>query len=412
MELILLIGSLLQGEIDRVHLRNGHYLDGFVVNETAKHVELHVERGIIFIRKDQIDPVRKVEKIKVRPTAKKTTKPEVKKPDKNGTKPNTNDTKDPKNTDRVIPKETSQKVDALLREMADIKDDQKGEIVDKISKLGEDAGIYLARNLDKIENQVLSWVLNAIVKINTPSVAEEMIKKLQTDNTRVKQVILSALSMMKYKEAAAHIRGVLKKDKSGEVKVAAINALLNMGSTESTPEIIEMFKDKDLSVRKSASYAVIKFANDFGMKDQISARILDIIDSFSEKEKSEIAHVLGEIGSANAGEKLIELISSDVDETRANSIIAIGKIKEKRAIIPLAQRLTDEKTQWVKIQIAWALEQIKEKEVVPILIQMLLDPNNQVRAGAARSLVHLVPSETKNGENYDAWLEWWKNQQK
>jgi HEAT repeat protein len=155
----------------------------------------------------------------------------------------------------------------------------------------------------------------------------------------------------------------------------------------------------------------VKFSNEMGQQTEVAGRLLEIVDTAGDKESAEIAFVLGEIKARDAVQKLVRLFDSESEAARAQAFIAIGKMRDKNAVSSISEKVAVEKSQWVKIQIAWALEQIKDDSCIPVLINMLADDDDQVKSAALRSLVHIT-NQARLGEDPQEWIKWWEQRKK
>jgi len=84
-------------------------------------------------------------------------------------------------------------------------------------------------------------------------------------------------------------------------------------------------------------------------------------------------------------DSLIKKLQSKNRHTRAQTVIALGKLKDARAITPLINALNDTDS-YVRGQAAWALGEIKDTSAVQPLITVLKDDYLYVRQESAKGL--------------------------
>jgi HEAT repeat protein len=93
-------------------------------------------------------------------------------------------------------------------------------------------------------------------------------------------------------------------------------------------------------------------------------------------------------------------------EVRASAVISLGELGVKEAIDAILDMLPREEERWVKIQIAHTLRRIGGRNIVPELIEMLLDEDGEVKLAVSRAL--LAITNRSFGTDYDKWLRWYK----
>jgi HEAT repeat protein len=120
------------------------------------------------------------------------------------------------------------------------------------------------------------------------------------------------------------------------------------------------------------------------------AGLLKVLDSKDEDERNQAREALATIG-APAVDALIDALGSSSWNVRMNSAMALGTIRDVRAVEPLVRGLEQD----VKIQAVVALGEIGDKRAEKPLFDVLQDPNDNVRAFAAEALAkmgHMLPS--------------------
>ena len=92
-----------------------------------------------------------------------------------------------------------------------------------------------------------------------------------------------------------------------------------------------------------------------------------------------------ETTSEGAVSVLVKLLKDEVADVRAYAAEALGKIGSPEAIISMTQALMD-KHWYVRQATTRVLTNLELQNTIPVLSQALLDPNPNIRRGAAESL--------------------------
>ncbi|GBC77852.1 Phycocyanobilin lyase subunit alpha [bacterium HR08] len=185
-------------------------------------------------------------------------------------------------------------------------------------------------------------------------------------------------------EGEVKLRAALEADAPG-VRWAAAIVAGERAAIGLVPELMHASEDEDLGVQLAAVRALAQIAD---------ARAAPILCRWlGEKRlipeiRQQIARALGEIGSAEAVEPLIQALRDEDWWVRTAAAKALGQIGDARAVEPLIQALRD-KGKWVRTAAAKALGQIGDARAVEPLIQALRDWDESVRTAAAEALVKI-----------------------
>ncbi|MHA1377581.1 MAG: HEAT repeat domain-containing protein [Candidatus Helarchaeota archaeon] len=98
-----------------------------------------------------------------------------------------------------------------------------------------------------------------------------------------------------------------------------------------------------------------------------------------------IVEVLGNIEEKIAVVPLIELLKDPDDEMRANAAWSLGKIGDRKAFEPLIKSLSD-KSEQVRENAAWALGKLNDFRAIPHLLHIINDPDEIVQNNAKESI--------------------------
>lgn len=101
------------------------------------------------------------------------------------------------------------------------------------------------------------------------------------------------------------------------------------------------------------------------------------------KIRVQAIRTLGKIGDRSAVDGLMAALSEIDEEILSAAVEALGRIGESKAVVPLISMLKHER---VKLTAIWAMGNIADKRVVPILTSLLEDRDKFVRFNARRAL--------------------------
>lgn len=100
-----------------------------------------------------------------------------------------------------------------------------------------------------------------------------------------------------------------------------------------------------------------------------------------------VVEALGAIGNPPATERLIQLLSERDPEVRTAAIITLARMRSRNAVSPLAELARGGEP---RLPAIWALGQIGDSSAVPVLKDLLKNPDKDVRYNAMQSLKKLA----------------------
>ncbi len=116
-------------------------------------------------------------------------------------------------------------------------------------------------------------------------------------------------------------------------------------------------------------------------------RMVDLLGMTENRVGEKVYPLVVEIGAPMV-EHLLAAVASENRDQRERVIAALGTLREKSAVQPIARVLTDRSLKRRYIA-AWALGEIGSEEGIPFLLQALGDPELPVRQYATRSLIKI-----------------------
>jgi HEAT repeat protein len=222
------------------------------------------------------------------------------------------------------------------------------------------------------------------------------------------------------------------------VRAAAARALGDLGDKSVTPSLIPLLRDREEAVSAAAAEALTKLgdrsvtalfvemltATDTNVTSESSGPVFGggspALANFARLKREEriaaALQILGRLGDTNAVPAIVEhgVRSSEVG-ARIAAALALGRIKDRRAVEPLAELLRQhyaaltgqvsgptietrppaavqrmkENEAYLRAAVAWALGQIGDAQAQSVLLRAADDENSLVRDAAKQALEKL-----------------------
>jgi HEAT repeat protein len=172
---------------------------------------------------------------------------------------------------------------------------------------------------------------------------------------------------------------------TSEKKVAAANALGEIGDPAVFKPLQTLLRDPEPLVRSAAIYAL----EQAGCREALPAILNALRDSARNVRLVAVA-VLGSLGDVTTVEPLIRLLNDKDWEIRRAALESLGKLGDTRAFPSVAKRLEDT-DEGVREVAADALGRVGNETIVEKLVMTLVDAHGGVRQAAARTLAKIYP---------------------
>ncbi len=232
---------------------------------------------------------------------------------------------------------------------------------------------------------VMYEALIAIEKIRDPSAAPRIAFLLRDLDDKIQIAALETTGILQNKEAAPDVREALEHARNIRVRRAAMTTLAMLGDSGDHATFLRDLNDKDESIRSAAAegLARIKNAEDrpvlekaFGEEKKMNARLAD-------------AFALVSLGALDTGEfsplrylfnTLNQRIYRGVAVAYLTEVCRDQKVREK--IYPMLTGATKDE----KMQMSIVLARSGERDSVPFLETLSIDPDTDVAQEGVRSL--------------------------
>lgn len=196
-----------------------------------------------------------------------------------------------------------------------------------------------------------------------------LLRLLHLPNAQVRKGAVWALGVINDPAAAVGLVAALRDD-NAEVRLAASQSLRGMPHAGAVVPLVERLQDEDWRVRKAATEALTLLGHDAvpALRRLLASPHIAI--------KRIAMGVLGRLGDTSITDDILPYVNDDSPDLRAISVMALGQLKDTRAIESLASRLQDPvHPRWSKAPISGlaqqALESIGTEEAMLTLGSLL-----------------------------------------
>jgi len=243
----------------------------------------------------------------------------------------------------------------------------------------------LIEALHSKDDSVMFESLTAIEKIRDPEAAPRIAFLLRDLEEKIQIAALQTTGILLNRDAEPDVRDVLQRTKSPKVKRAALTALAMLGTSADHAIFLSYLSDKDDNMRSAASEGLGR------IKNPVDLPTLE--GTFKNEHKMgprlAAAFALVDLGNLDTGEFAPLRYLVNTLNVRTYQGVALAyltelsrELKVRLAIYPLLPRATKDE----KIQLCTVFARAGDKDTVPYLETLSVDPDKDVAAEAIRSL--------------------------
>lgn len=234
--------------------------------------------------------------------------------------------------------------------------------------------------------------LKALKEVKWRGSVPALLRILDGRDSRRIRGALELLEVFKPVDAAPRITEFLKHGDAG-IRAAAVSALGRIGAKETVPEILKVLKDGDLEVQEKAIYALGNMKAGEAWKD-----LLPFLKPPKDRAESELPiaamWTLGELKRREPVPQLLPLL--DHPPFRWKAFEALSKINDPSAY-PAMTRLLDDLVHENRVWAARTFGNIRAVPVVPQLVPLLRDENDDLREAAITALGQIASPDAVAG---------------
>jgi HEAT repeat protein len=243
----------------------------------------------------------------------------------------------------------------------------------------------LIEALHSKDNSVMFESLNAIEKIRDPSAAPRIAFLLRDLEEKIQVAALSTTGILLNREAGPDVRDALEHARTVKVRRAALTALAMLANPADHAIFLRYLSDKDDNLRSAASEGLGR------VKNPIDRPTLD--GTFKNEHRMgprlAAAFALVSLGNLDTGEfsPLLYLVNTLNVKSYQGVALAYATelardLKIRLAIYPMLPRATKDE----KIQLCTVFARSGERDTLPYLETLSVDPDHDVAQEAVRSL--------------------------
>lgn len=408
----------------RVHLKNGNFLDGVITQQTAREVVLKMKFGEVRVRADQIE---RIESIKLRSVGEKPE--ELPGPRRPVPRENPSERRDPftrpppRPADPPTPPpsrptgprtpealfsprpETREQVDPLLRQLERADPEQRDPIVQRLVELGGETAPYLASLMEKADREILPYLVNVLETLRDPRSVPVLYRQLESPSALVRRNALQLVATLAGAEAAPRVT-LLLTDPDPEVRAAAVTGLQAIGDRDAFDALAPLAADPDREVRTRALGALVDLARRHELSDFLGTTLETAAERARGAALLDILATLGRTGQPRIWTALARYLDHDEADVRAAAAAALGALGGRDSGPSLLARLPVEQERSTRVALAQAVQKLVLRDATENLIEWLDDRDPEVRAATLRAL------QTITGQNLgpepDPWRAWWQ----
>lgn len=243
----------------------------------------------------------------------------------------------------------------------------------------------LIEALHSKDDVVMYEALVALEKIRDPSAAPRISFLLRDLDDKIQIAALETTGILRNKDAAPDVRDAMEHARNIKVRRAALTALAMIGDTADQPTFLRNLNDKDEAIRAAAGEGLARVKNPgdrgvlekaFGDEKKMNARLSD-------------AFALVSLGSLDAGEfGPLRYLFNTLNQ-RIYRGVAVAYLTElcrepqvRQAIYPMLTGATKDE----KIQMSIVLARSGDRDSIPFLETLSMDPDGDVAQEGIRSL--------------------------
>ncbi len=175
------------------------------------------------------------------------------------------------------------------------------------------------------------------------AVESKLLEDLKSRSAQMRWNAAANLGMMKSERALPALTNTLNKDVNGQVRLLSAWALGRIGDKKASEALLKAVRDPWIDARPFAVWALGEI-KDPGTVDSLG-KILFIENETGTREA--IVRALRKIGTPSVVPILINALKDDDENVRTEAASALGYLKDKRAVEPLAGCLDDDEKQVV-----------------------------------------------------------------
>jgi HEAT repeat protein len=219
----------------------------------------------------------------------------------------------------------------------------------------------------------------------------QIIRAFQDGSGTVRQRLVRHTGELTDRRAVTPLIDALS-DQDSDVRANAARALGEIGDNKASDSLIKALKDEHCLVRVYSAEALGNLKEEKAVEHLIQAlkdKDLNVVNCASES--------LGIIGSDKPVNPLIAILNNDNWSVRQLAVTALGHIGSRKAVNALKRMWEEEKSEYVRPAIAYALARIDgDEDAFKFLVQTIKNSSSPRRRDAVKALGYIGSKEAIN----------------
>ena len=390
----------------RVHLRNGNFLDGVLVQFGEKDVLFRWSPGVLI--RIKIDDIKgNIEEIKIRTLHSKPKEIPLRETPVAPDAPT--DVKPPVRD----PSRPATDIDKFFTKLLADGDITFERIAAEVKRLGPAGGRAMIAEVEQMDAQRTSLVFMSLDQMREEPLDAEIRGLLESKRPDIRAGAISLLANRPTPEAFRAVTRMLK-DPTPSVRMAALFALPNFNDSSSMEAVADLAVDPDPQVRARAIRGAEEMSVRNSADNDLVRKWVSLLGSGPPESVADVAAGIGRLADRAGAEfptedvryRLTQLLSFREPQARASAAYALTSVKPaEESGDAILSALDGEREPKVIVTMCDALGKIRFQKAVDSLVEKLREDNKDVKAAAQRALVKMA-GNAEFGTDYDKWREW------
>ncbi|HLY08977.1 MAG TPA: HEAT repeat domain-containing protein, partial [Planctomycetota bacterium] len=291
----------------------------------------------------------------------------------------------------------------LLSRLKIAKPDQKDGLILQLSGLS-DSGAYQASLLPTSEEETVYYLKSSLMRSKDPEAVPYLVHALESDKLFVQLESITLLGILGNLDVTRHLRPFLA-DSVPAIKSAAIGALQQLADPYAVEGIAELVGDQDDMVRVAAINASLELGKTHNRMDLVSESVRRNLNGADGRVAKELLSMVSRGKMAELWKSVLPFLSDPDALLRKTAAVTLQGIEVPETAEIVVTRLQQEDDLRTLIELTRAASKIKSTTAVPALIHLLGHADPDVVQASAASLEALTRQHF--GTNKSKWTQWW-----
>ncbi len=234
------------------------------------------------------------------------------------------------------------------------------------------------------EPKIRARAAGALGKLQDSTCLGTLLKILNDPNPTVRLEAAFALGQLGDAQAEKPLIRRLNSEDDLDVKIRVVEALGKIGTEESFPVLVTLFKEKDAKLRAEAALSVGRMALRNLTNKSATDSLTQLLRDEDDQVRWKACYSLMRIGKNLDSKSLLSATNDRDARVRMFAVQALGELKELSYLEPLGRILRKDPDWRVRVKAANALANYPLTRVVTYL--PLLDQNHHVRLSIIQAL--------------------------